>query len=414
MVLPNETLRAAREAAHLTQQGFADALVRAGREQGIDLHCSARHVAKWESGEVSWPQPRYRRALEAATGMPCAELGFSGSAHRSRGSDSEQEETVRRRDFLAAASTTLVSAAMGAVGAFRFGPHDGPRVTSGYLDAVNATLSQITDLERKFGAEKLLPLMDAQIQELAQLLTTRPGDSAAVRSTAGAAYLQAGWMYFDAGHQSRARAHYKEALFLAQLANDRPLVAMTTSVMSTQSCNNGNPDEGIQLARLGSENTHHPGRLSAMLAVREARGWAQQGNRDEAYKSIRRARDVFALSADDPAWASFFTEGEIDGAEAEDVFGELGDWDRAEPVAQAAAADTALPVRAQVSTKLFLAKVLIRRGDVSGAQEVIAGVSPTLPFLASARTRARISDILGALPNIARKQDVWRHLEALV
>jgi hypothetical protein len=73
--IPNSVLRRIREEErHESRAEFAQAVVEAG-ERG--LACDARHVARWEDGDVTMPRPAYRRALEAVTGRAFAELGFS-------------------------------------------------------------------------------------------------------------------------------------------------------------------------------------------------------------------------------------------------------------------------------------------------------------------------------------------------
>ncbi|MFF1343954.1 hypothetical protein ACFVYT_40060 [Streptomyces sp. NPDC058290] len=69
-----------------------------------------RHAFRWLSGESAWPQHRYRRALEAVTGLAAPDLGFvpRRAARPARAQD-HPEEPVLRRTFLTATTGTTVS-----------------------------------------------------------------------------------------------------------------------------------------------------------------------------------------------------------------------------------------------------------------------------------------------------------------
>jgi len=73
---PNSTLRAVRASLLMSQDDLARAVRDAGTRMGEPNDCSKRHVQRWEAGAVGYPRPVYARALEAATGLPIASLGF--------------------------------------------------------------------------------------------------------------------------------------------------------------------------------------------------------------------------------------------------------------------------------------------------------------------------------------------------
>lgn len=80
---PNRTLRRIREGElRLTRVAFAEALAQKAYELGDDLEPGERYVARLESGEIRWPSPAYRRALEALCGHSMAELGFAEAGQR--------------------------------------------------------------------------------------------------------------------------------------------------------------------------------------------------------------------------------------------------------------------------------------------------------------------------------------------
>jgi hypothetical protein len=125
---PNLVLRHIREVERLeSREEFAAAVVIAGRQLG-DKHlgCDARHVARWEDGDVVRPRAAYQRALEALTGRPFAELGFRRRNAIELPSSPELTPdrlsfhvdgegrvwaTVDRRTFLVGTSATLLAQA---------------------------------------------------------------------------------------------------------------------------------------------------------------------------------------------------------------------------------------------------------------------------------------------------------------
>lgn len=76
MTTPNSRLRAVRMGMLLSQDDMARAVRDAGAHLGVPNDCSKRHVQRWEAGVVGFPRPVYARALEVATGLPIASLGF--------------------------------------------------------------------------------------------------------------------------------------------------------------------------------------------------------------------------------------------------------------------------------------------------------------------------------------------------
>lgn len=79
--IPNIQLRAWRDSANMTRVEMADALNRTAAAERDGLICDDKRISKWESGEVLWPRPEYRRALGELTGRDAESLGFV-SPHR--------------------------------------------------------------------------------------------------------------------------------------------------------------------------------------------------------------------------------------------------------------------------------------------------------------------------------------------
>jgi len=82
---------------------FAAYLQKVAVDLGLPVACDARTVARWEDGDVRWPQEPYRRLLTVATGRELTDLGFAP-----RGTDRIHEAGVADEGAL---STALVPAA---------------------------------------------------------------------------------------------------------------------------------------------------------------------------------------------------------------------------------------------------------------------------------------------------------------
>ena len=75
--IPNIPLRNWRTQRHLSRAEMADR-INASRA-GVDerLACDEERIRRWESGEVRWPSPPYRRALKELTALEPTQLGFT-------------------------------------------------------------------------------------------------------------------------------------------------------------------------------------------------------------------------------------------------------------------------------------------------------------------------------------------------
>jgi transcriptional regulator with XRE-family HTH domain len=74
--IPNVQLTAWREGREWTRFEMADELNRTQVAQQKGLVCDEERIRRWERGEVLWPHPPYRFALQELTGHTVEELGF--------------------------------------------------------------------------------------------------------------------------------------------------------------------------------------------------------------------------------------------------------------------------------------------------------------------------------------------------
>jgi transcriptional regulator with XRE-family HTH domain len=74
--VPNLQLRSWRTGHHLTREEMATRINATQTGVAERLACDDERIRRWETGEVRWPSPVYRRALSELTGLEPAELGF--------------------------------------------------------------------------------------------------------------------------------------------------------------------------------------------------------------------------------------------------------------------------------------------------------------------------------------------------
>ncbi|MFI8281249.1 hypothetical protein ACIGBH_41680 [Streptomyces sp. NPDC085929] len=175
-----------------------------------------RHAFRWLSGESAWPQHRYRRALEAVTGLAAPDLGFvpRRAARPARAQD-HPEEPVLRRTFLTATTGTTVSLTPLAATRPAVGTADVARLRSGLdtLLALDDARGGHAALERAAlaGAREVLALQERSATQRVRAKLF----SIAANYTATAA-----WSCIDTRQHTAAQAHLERALQLAGLARD--------------------------------------------------------------------------------------------------------------------------------------------------------------------------------------------------
>ncbi|MFD5570505.1 hypothetical protein [Streptomyces cadmiisoli] len=125
-----------------------------------------------------------------------------------------------------------------------------------------------------------------------------------------------GWFCYDANRQDEARIYFSEALNTALLEGDLPLATRTLSNMSRQSVDLNKPREAVRFAKLAARHAADwsaPPRVTALLAIRAAQGYARAGDELNASTAIKRAWRSFdrGTSDRDPEWVIFLNEAEL-------------------------------------------------------------------------------------------------------
>ncbi len=287
----------------------------------------------------------------------------------------EADSDVKRREF------GRLAAAAGAVAVLESWDVDGVRIgvtdVRGLLEVVDALEFE----DQRAGGASLVATAVAQLARAKSLLETGTFDSAsgnAFTSATGELAVLAGWLAFDADMHSLARHCYSDAMALASQADDADLTAHSCLYAANQS---------IALSRTGQANPQHalrlvdrarhlmrgrpPGRIHALIAIRQAQAYGLLGDRREFGRAIATAwREVdHAIEheplADCPTWLRTVDHNEVRGHEARGC-GRVGDLARAVSLFETAA-DEKSTNRNAVNTRAWLASARTAVGDLEGA-----------------------------------------------
>ncbi|MEC4015215.1 hypothetical protein [Streptomyces sp. H27-D2] len=339
---------------------FASAVRRAAREIGEQVACDARYIGRVEAGEIRCPNYAYERVFRHMfPGLALTGMGFSPrETVRGRGAratsgappapetctDSHEESDVLRRAFITSGSAAMAATTLSwtpAIPSARTPASRPPalaahnRVGEPEASAVEAAVRRIRLLDDRHGADGLYrraaqplraayALLDAGAQR--QSVTDR------LHAGAGELAISVGWLAHDSGRFADARSYYAEALATSRVTGDAALEAHAFCNTAFLARDAGRPREAVraaQAAQRAAKQLASP-RLSSLLALREAGGWAGLGDRAGCEETLHRAQSLFGrgASGDDPEWMSFYGEAELEGLEAQ-CWSALGDWGRA-------------------------------------------------------------------------------------
>jgi transcriptional regulator with XRE-family HTH domain len=233
----------------------------------------------------------------------------------------EEDESVKRRRFLAhAAAVTMGAATM--------------NVESGWLAQASSTPAPgkigLTDVRQVEAATRALRTLDyqygggfcrdavvAQLSWGQQMLQSSSTDLVRDRLFVALADLHnlAGWTSFDTGLADSARNHFGRALELAREAKSDPLVANILYRMGRVYLHEDAPNDALKLFQLGQIAAQESGSelAVAVLCANEAWAYAQMNKPDQAMKLIGRTRDEFARAdvKNAEAWVKFFNETDV-------------------------------------------------------------------------------------------------------
>ncbi|MEU4118954.1 hypothetical protein AB0F71_31230 [Kitasatospora sp. NPDC028055] len=326
----------------LSRVDAAAFLVKQSIEAGEPVFLVPRTIANWEDGKSKWPLAKYRRLLHRVTGRSAIELGFTEPGYRGRSAPPGTAETTkgddedmhRRSLILGLGAAVLTTAApSGASAAPLSGA--GPALGRDHLQALREAEQALYEMDRDRGSADLAEQAATALSTAQTWLAHgryNEGLGRELHTATGMLSVAAGWLALDAGRTKDARSLYTEALASARHADDPGLEAHAFACLSLLAHATGRPREAVgtaQVAQRAAAGLGSP-RWLALLAMREARGWALQGERPLTEQALVRAYDLYAKGPReaDPDWLEFFVPAELAGLESL-CRADLGQFDRA-------------------------------------------------------------------------------------
>ncbi|MER5866655.1 hypothetical protein [Kitasatospora sp. NPDC002040] len=401
----------------------AEFLVAEGAKCGMTVYLVARTIATWEDGMTSWPQARYRRLLHRVTDRTVEELGFTPPARRvgvaaepAAGRQVGQGgEVVPRRSILLGAGAAVLTTAVPAADHLR------PALGQDHLRALLEIEQQLYAQDRDHGSADLgQQATNALHTAYSWLAEGRYGAGLGreLHTATGMLSVAAGWLALDAGRPADARSLYTEALANARQADDPGLEAHAFACLSLLAHATGRPREAVTTAQVAQRAASGLGspRWLALLAMREARGWALQGDRTLAEQALVRAYELYARGPQDadPQWLAFFVPAELSGLESL-CRADLGQHDRA--VAGAEQAVMLFGSGHPRNRALYTADVALHhtrqaRPDLDAATDAAHRALVHLPDVRSERLIRSLRDIAGALQSHGEVRCVSAYLDS--
>lgn len=454
---PNERLLALIKEAGCSNAGLARRVNMCAAERGLDFRYDKTSVARWIRGQ----QPRGRapdiiaealgRKLGRAVtvdeiGMGTTrQLGSSVGLHFAAGLSESLEhatelwrtDVARRENGEGSRTAPQGSGAAHVAPAALVEPSrdwlitppdaevartSGPRVGEADVEAVRATTAALIDLDRRWGAGHVRPVVVHYLNSVVAGLLTGSYREQTGRSlfTAAARLTElAGYMAVDSGLPGLAQRYYIQALRLAQAAGDRGFGGYVLAAgMSHLAAQLGNPREVIQLARAAQEGARGrtTPRAEALFLAAEARGHAQLGDAEgcrRAASASLAAMDRAGDTASDaePPWIRHFDAAYL-ADELAHCHRDLGQGRAAQRrAAEALAGHPAGRARRRAIGMLVMATGQLQEGELEHACRTAEEAGTLLTGLRSGRGTEYMTDFTSRLvPH--RREPVVREFAA--
>ncbi|GLZ32455.1 XRE family transcriptional regulator [Lentzea sp. NBRC 105346] len=250
-------------------------------------------------------------------GIPREYLGLAHiPAYGEEASQRTEDESVKRRQFLANAAAIIVGDAVLGDPAATAAPPTAIEATSrvGMADVyrLRATTASLRQLDYRLGGGASRVAALAQVQASETLFQASMTDEVRKHLHNAVADLHnvVGWASFDSLMADQGRHHFLRALEHSKQAEDPGLCAFLLCRMGHIDMANDRPGEALKLFQL-AELPAAEARLGAIGFVTscyQARAYSEMGRADRALDLTSRSEDNYARHVDDavPEWLEYF------------------------------------------------------------------------------------------------------------
>jgi transcriptional regulator with XRE-family HTH domain len=273
--VPNIPLRNWRGQQCLSRAEMADRINASATGVAERLTCDEERIRRWESGEVRWPSPVYRRALKDVTGMDPVQLGFIPNGQAAvPPARMDAAEAFRSEAELV---DTLDLARMVTVS----------DLGQGTLDTLQEAAELLCRAYPSASAAELRARTKQRLSYISRLLRGRLtlAQHRELLVTIGWLALLLGCVHYDLGEREQAEAARQAAYQAGLQAGHGEIIAWSYEMAAWFALTEGRYRDVADYARAGQQ---HAGLTNAMiqLVLQQARGQARLGLRREVHASL--------------------------------------------------------------------------------------------------------------------------------
>jgi transcriptional regulator with XRE-family HTH domain len=285
--IPNLQLRAWRDSANMTRANMADALNQTPTAVRDGLTCDEKRISKWESGEVMWPRPEYRRALLDLTGRDAESLGFNPPTRRPKRS-ALPENTASIADALRAEARMFDTLELARLAEMS-------DIGAGTIEALHQAAELLCRAYPTTPAATLRDRTKRRLHQVVGLLGRRSSLDQHRELLVIAGWMAAllGCVHYDLGEREEAEAARHAAYQWAKQAGHGELMGWAFEVSAWFALVEDNYEQVVEFAGAGRQLA---GVSSAgvQLALQEARGWSRLGDRRQTDQALTRGASLLA------------------------------------------------------------------------------------------------------------------------